>query len=295
MMRSTKSEAKPRLNAFSFEAIGTHWLIEHDLDSVTIGQFILDRIELFDKAYSRFREDSIVSKISQQGGTFALPDDAAVLFDLYDQLYESTSGLVTPLIGNTLSDAGYDARYSLSFTQKTVAPEMSFVMKREGNMVTLSEPVLIDIGAAGKGYLVDIIAGLITDAGATKFIINAGGDILVSSGDGMTQVALEHPKDASQAIGIASIRSGSICGSSIYLRSWGSHHHVINPKTGESPMHIQAVWVYAKNALTADGISTALFFEKPQKLKTRFDFEYAIMNADNSLHYSRNFPATFFE
>lgn len=296
MMHSIKSEAKLKLSTLSFEAIGTHWSIEHDGDTADIEQPVLDRIELFDKAYSRFREDSIIAQMAQAAGIYELPDDAARLFDFYDELYVATSGLVTPLVGSTLSDAGYDANYSLSFARKTIAPDLSSVLERADNVLTILSPVLIDVGAAGKGYLVDIVAELIIGKGITNFIINAGGDILVSSAIGdITQIALEHPRDASQAIGIASVKSGSICGSSIHLRAWGSHHHIINPNTGDSPMGIQAVWVYAKNALMADGISTALFFEDPDSLRQKFNFEYAIMKADDSLHYSTHFPATFFD
>lgn len=294
MTHSIKSEAKQRRSKLSFEAIGTHWLIEHDGDNADIEWSVLDRIERFDKAYSRFRGDSIVTHMAQVAGRYTLPEDAAVLFDFYDQLHAATSGLVTPLVGVTLSDAGYDANYSLSFMRRTIAPELGTIMKRDANIVTLSSPALIDVGAAGKGYLVDIVANLMTSKGVTSSIVNAGGDILVSGKSEMTQIALEHPRDTSQAIGVASIQSGSICGSSIHLRAWGSHHHIINPKTGASPMGIQAVWVYARDALTADGISTALFFEEPGTLREKFNFEYAIMKADDSLHHSTHFPATFF-
>lgn len=297
-MHLKKSETKQKLNKFSFEAIGTQWHIEYSGADVTTGieQLVLDRIELFDKVYSRFRSDSIITRMSKSAGEYELPEDSVKLLDFYDHLYRVTSGDVTPLIGDTLADAGYDATYSLRSKHKTPALAPEEVYERKQNVITMKRPAIIDVGAVGKGYLIDIVHVLLKDHGVTSVIINAGGDIAVSVEKNVpVQIALEQPKNTSQAIGIATFHQGSLCGSSIYLRKWGSRHHIINPRTAESPMHIQAVWVYAKNTALADGLSTALFFTPAEKLKQHFDFEYAIMNADGSLVYSQDFPASFFD
>ena len=104
---------------YIFEAIGTQWQIDFDLTlsevrSAQLLAKIKDRIEVFDKNYSRFRSDSIVTKMSQKAGQYSLPDDAEPLFSLYKKLYDSTNGLFTPLIGQLLVESGYDEKYSLS-------------------------------------------------------------------------------------------------------------------------------------------------------------------------------------
>src|SRR3989338_5226434 len=101
-----------------FEAIGTHWNIELFNLSATVQtsvlkEKVLNRINEFDAIYSRFRDDSLVTKMSKAAGTYELPKDALPLLDLYQELYTLTNGLVTPLIGNALEQAGYDAAYSL--------------------------------------------------------------------------------------------------------------------------------------------------------------------------------------
>ena len=97
-----------------FEAIGTHWKIQiHDeiSDSLRSDIFALvhKRIAEYDKNYSRFRSDSLVTEMSKQIGVYTLPNDAKPMFDLYEQLYRLTNGSVTPLIGNLLEESGYDA------------------------------------------------------------------------------------------------------------------------------------------------------------------------------------------
>ena len=80
------------------------------------------RIERFDRDWSRFREDSVIRRISRQPGRHRLPDDAAPLLELYRQLYEATGGRVSPLVGRALESLGYDASYSLrpSSSRETV-------------------------------------------------------------------------------------------------------------------------------------------------------------------------------
>lgn len=296
-MHSKKLEPKLKLREFSFEAIGTHWHIEYEavIDASVIEQVVRDRIELFDKAYSRFRDDSVITRMSKRAGVYELPVDAAKLFDFYELLYKVTSGAVSPAIGNTLSDAGYDAEYSLGFKKKTIAPGLADTYSRKKNIMTMNSAVTLDIGAAGKGYLVDIVCALMKNHGVTNTVVNAGGDVAVYLETGsVQQIALQHPRDSSQAIGVAVLHTGSLCGSSIHLRNWGTHHHIIDPRTAESPLHTQAVWVYAESTMLADGLSTALFFTPAEKLRQSFDFEYAIIKADDSLVYSPKFPATFF-
>src|SRR5947209_20110339 len=115
MKRSNKSTSRHRppdagrLN-WQFDAIGTAWSIDvfqpvTDDEAAALQFAVQERIEAFDAAYSRFRSDSMVSEMAVRPGNYQLPEDAQPLFDLYLKLYQLTGGSVTPLIGNTLSDA----------------------------------------------------------------------------------------------------------------------------------------------------------------------------------------------
>ena len=69
---------------FAFEAIGTQWEIETPEPlGRGLRQRILERVERFDAIYSRFRPDSLVSRIAaaSAGGRFEFPDDSIALFD----------------------------------------------------------------------------------------------------------------------------------------------------------------------------------------------------------------------
>jgi FAD:protein FMN transferase len=296
-----------------FEAIGTVWNIEifqmlSADGTARLKAKVMRRVETFDKNYSRFRKDSLVTKMARHAGRYELPADARPLLGLYQSLYEHTAGAVTPLIGSTLSAAGYDAEYSLKPGKVSAPDSWDEALEYNFPTLTLKKPSLLDFGAAGKGYLVDIISGLLADEGLERFCVNAGGDIVYRTSDGQKlEIALEHPSDPTRAIGIARIHNQSLCGSAGNRRVWGTqdsgkvggtdagtYHHIINPHTLASPRHIQALWVTAETGLLADGLTTALFFTDAVSLQKHYTFEYAIVWADDSLEYSAHFPATFF-
>lgn len=296
MMPSKKSKTRPKPNIFTFEAIGTQWIIELQGRQfpASLQKRILERIDEFDVTYSRFRPDSLVTRISQVAGMYSLPSDAKPMLDLYNSLYNLTEGKMTPLIGQTLADAGYDADYSLQPKQLTQSPAWESTIHYTATTLTVVRPALLDFGAAGKGYLVDIIAKLLHGQGISSFVINAGGDMRVENIENPLRIGLEHPLDARQAIGVAEISRGSLCGSAGNRRRWADFTHIMHPKTLRSPDHILAVWVYATSTLLADGLTTALYFTSAENLQKAYTFEYAIMLADHSLQTSDNFPATFF-
>lgn len=284
----------------SFEAIGTHWVLDvYDVISENsqkeLLQEIHERIEKFDKSYSRFRNDSLVYQMSKAVGTYELPEDAQPLFDLYQKLYELTDGKFTMLIGNTMEQAGYDAQYSLKAGELSTPLPLSEVLKINYPNVEILQPVMIDVGAAGKGYLVDIVAGILESKGIKTFCVDAGGDIVYRNSDSFPlDVGLENPADTSQAIGIAKIVNQSLCASAGNRRKWEGFHHIINPDTLTSPEEVLATWTVASTALVADGLATCLFFDEPEKFAQDFEFEYLIFYKDGSVKKSDGFPAELF-
>jgi thiamine biosynthesis lipoprotein len=285
---------------YTFEAIGTHWIIDvpeipAPLPADSLLEKIQDRIEQFDLNYSRFRPDSLVTKMSQQAGTYKLPEDAKLLLDAYQQFYKVTGGAVTPLIGNTMEQAGYDANYSLVSGELTPLPTWEEVINYHYPNLEISRPVMLDFGAAGKGYLIDIIGQLLRSVDIHSFCIDAGGDMLQHTATGeILEVGLENPDDTSEAIGIAKIRNQSLCASSGNRRRWEGFHHIIDPRTLTSPKNILATWTVAETSLLADGLATCLFFTPPTQLESHFRFEYLILYKDRSIGRSEQFPAEIF-
>ncbi len=284
-----------------FEAIGTHWVIdlygEYTAEQVDLVYHkILERIAIFDKTYSRFRDDSVVSEMARTAGDYVLPDDAKELFAVYKKMYDVTHGLVTPLIGQVLVDAGYDAKYSL-IQKKPLTKPLGWdeVFSYTAPQIHMRVPALLDFGAAGKGYCVDVVSQVIEGYGIHAYCVDAGGDMRHRhvAGPALT-VGLEHPEDTTQVIGTVTLSNASLCGSAGNRRVWQNFHHVISPETLTSPQDILAVWVVADSTIVADALTTGLFFVSPDILRHHFTFEYVIIKSDYSCEKSDGFPGELF-
>lgn len=284
---------------FAFEAIGTSWKISIDQELSPAGRTalldkIMARIDRFDRSFSRFREDSDVTKWSRAAGAYPLPEDAAPLFALYRAMYDATGGAFTPLIGQTMVDAGYDANYSLK-PKDAIATPLAWdeAMVVGVDEIEIRRPALLDFGAAGKGHLVDLVGALLRDEGFASFCVDAGGDILCR-GPHPTRVGLENPSATDEAIGIATVRDGSVCGSAGNRRAWGGFHHTIDPRTLQSPTDVIATWAFAPTAAVADALSTCLYLVAPETLTGVAPFEYVVLHSDMRAVRSPGAPVELF-
>ena len=295
--RLSSLKQKPKYTQDTFQAIGTHWQIElwglASSQGKAVCQKIRDRITIFEATYSRFRDDSLIARMAENAGMYTLPDDAKRMLDMYQKMYHFTGGDVTPLIGQALSDAGYDKNYSLQPKSIQTVPTWEETMRYDFPLLEIKRPALLDFGGIGKGALIDIVSELIENEGAENFVVNAGGDMFCKN-EQCVDVALQDPRDSSQAIGVAHILHGALCGSAGTYRHWAQFTHILNPHTLKSPKQNEAVWVYAASALEADALTTALYFASASDLCKHFRFEYAIIKAGGSLEVSNNFPAEIF-
>ncbi len=283
---------------FDFDAIGTHWQIDtsEPLDEAT-RRAVSERIDSFDSVYSRFRADSLVTQIAAEAGRFDFPADAVDLFSLYDRLHSATQGAVDPLVGRDLERLGYDRAYTLQpATIPDVSPRASWVtdVTRHGTVVTTTRPVVIDVGAVGKGYLVDLVREVLEERGLDGLVVDASGD-LVHRGNRPIRVGLEHPLDPTKAIGVAEFANASLCASASNRRVWGDGlHHILDARTGNPARDVIATWVIAADTALADGLATALFFTGAHELANTFHFSYVRMYADGRAERSRYFPGELF-
>ena len=283
----------------TFEAIGTTWQIDiytplTSEKEAEVFDLIKKRIDEFDKVYSRFREDSVVTQMSKMTGEYILPEDSKLLFEIYFDLYKKTGGLFTPLVGDLLSDAGYDAKYSLEQKSDLKTPdELKEVLEFNYPKLLIKKPALLDFGAGGKGYLVDLVAKVLEENNISKYCIDAGGDILHKNNESL-RVGLENPNDFSQVIGVSNLYNRSLCGSAGSRRKWEDFNHIMNPKTLESVKDIVAVWVVADTALLADSLATCLFFVSPDDLVTEYNFECVILSNNGKCFVSKGFDGDVF-
>jgi thiamine biosynthesis lipoprotein len=286
----------PLPTAWRFDAIGTSWRIDtRDPLPAPVVDAVAQRIDRFDRDWSRFRSDSLVRRIATTPGRYVLPPDAPALLEFYRELYVATSGRLSPLVGRTLEALGYDAAYRLRANDDIPSvPAWDDALAWDGEALQTVRPVLLDVGAAGKGYLVDLVSDLLCEHGIDEHIVDASGD-LRSRGVPM-RIALEHPLDPRKAVGVAELADGAFCASATNRRSWGEGmHHVLDAATGRPVRGVLATWVLAPTALVADGIATALFVDPDPELVTREGAVFARMFDDGRVQASAHFPGEIFQ
>lgn len=298
---SSASESAVSLAHHRFEAIGTQWQIDtvEELSPAT-RQALTTVIDEYDYAFSRFRSDSLVSQAARQPGCHQLPAPAQQLGRLYRTLYELTDGAMTPLLAESLEHLGYGASYSLKAGEGFLAaPNWEAAIDWRGTELQTKMPVVLDLGAAGKGQLVDLLSQVLAEAGLDGFVVDASGDLFNSLPDALS-IALEHPYDARSAIGVvqlggANSRYRAICASASNRRSWGDGlHHVLDGGTGKPVHTVVATWALAADTMHADGLATALFFTDHSTLQQEFDFASVRLFSNGRAELSENFDGELF-
>ncbi|QNO37900.1 FAD:protein FMN transferase [Protaetiibacter sp. SSC-01] len=283
--------ADPLPHAWRFDALGTPWRIDTEeplADDVRAAA--RERVERFDRDWSRYRDDSLVTRIARQPGRYQLPDDAGPLLALYAELHAATGGRVSPLVGGALAAAGFGPRLA---GVPDAVPRFEDALAWDGTHLDTVAPVLLDVGAAGKGYLVDLVSALLAEAGVARSVVDGSGDLRIR--DVPMRVALEHPGDPTKAVGVAELHDGALSASAGNRRRLADGtHHVLDAVTGLPARDVLATWAVASDDLTADGAATALFFDVDPGWLERRGVEWVRMLSDGTLETSRGFPGEVF-
>lgn len=270
---ATASAGPAAPGRLAFEAIGTHWIIDtpaplpHDVAAA-----VHREIATFDATWSRFRTDSFVHDLARRPRRHHVDADGDAMLQVYATLAEATGGAVNPLVGHALEDLGYDAGYTLRPRTGPRGPVPAWAELGWDATTSTVHPVrslLLDVGAVGKGRLVDLVTAVLADAGTGPFTIDAGGDIRQVGGGGL-RVALEHPRDPRRAVGLVRLPAGggAVCASATNRRVWGDGlHHVLDARTGLPTTDVVATWAVAPTAMLADAAATAAFFLDPAAVR----------------------------
>lgn len=282
------------MSTWRFEAIGTRWEIETaDVLPPERRERVDTIIADFDAIWSRFRADSLVSRFATAAGSAPSPADAVAMLDAYLELSAATAGAVNPLVGESLTALGYDAAYSLVAREPRPAPDdWQRILTWDEEHLAVASAALIDVGALGKGRLVDLVTDALADV-AGDLVVDAGGDLTVR---GEARIGLEHPFDPTRAIGVATVRDQALCASAVNRRAWGDGllHHVLDARTGMPVRTWAATWAVGADAMHADAVATALFLDGGPALAERWDVEWVRMSTTGIAERSANAPVELF-
>lgn len=148
------------------------------------------------------------------------------------------------------------------------------------------------MGALGKGRLVDLVAEVLGEVPG-DLVVDAGGDMRARGAP--VRVGLEHPYDATKAIGVIELQDAPLCASAVNRRAWGDGlHHVLDARTGVPVRMWAATWALASDAMRADAVATALFFDGGPALAAAWGVHWVRMTTDGRVERSPGCPAELF-
>jgi len=129
----------------------------------------------------------------------------------------------------------------------------------------------IDLGAIGKGRVIDLAIDILRAHGLHDAVVNAGGKLraIGTAGGRAWRIGIRDPRHAATLGGVDIQGDESVSTSGDYERfammNGQRVHHLLDPRTGRPTTHTQAVTVLAADATTADGASTAIFLAGPSQ------------------------------
>lgn len=213
-------------------------------------QLLAEDLDLLDRAASRFRGDSEISRLASADGVpTAVSPLLAELIGVALAAARDTGGAVDPTLGRALVDCGYD----LDLAALPAARPDAVVRLRPrarwqdvhlaGTVLTMPPGMLLDLGASAKAHAADRAADRIAAELGCGVLVSLGGDVAARGtpppgGWSIRVTDAPTPLDADPAgpSQTVAISAGGLATSSTAARRWAygaaEMHHLLDPATG---------------------------------------------------------------
>ncbi len=161
-------------------------------------------------------------------------------------------------------------------------------MDAQGSRVRIPAGTTLDLGGIAKGYVVQKATEMLRQAGVSRAIINAGGDISVIGKrppDGQPwRVGVQDPAEPASLRWILALDDQCIVTSGDYQRYFEEDgqrwHHLLDPKSGYPARGLHSVTVVGDDIVSCDAAATAIFvlgWEEGRRLALELDGLEAIL------------------
>jgi len=222
---------------------------------------------------SLFREDSALSRLNREGRIDDAPDDLLELLAVARRIAEASGGAfdatVQPL-WRAWADAQREGRLP---TREAIAAARALVDWRgvvvEGRRVRLARPGMgVTLNGIAQGWAADRVRAVLADHGIAHALVDAGEYAMRGRDrEGLRwSLGLADPIDESRLM--ARLLADGRCvatSSNAQLRftADGRHHHILDPRTGDSPPEVIGVTVAAPSGAVADALTKVFFIAGP--------------------------------
>ena len=260
------------LHRFTFRAMAAENEIQvhadHALQAKDAANAAIAEIHRIETKYSRYRDDSVISRINAAAGGDAIKidDETARLLDFADACYRQSDGAFDVTSGVLRRAWRFDIPRVPA--DEELVPLLGLIgwqrVEREGSRVRLSLAGMeLDFGGFGKEYAVDRAAAVLREHGVAGAFVNLAGDLAIlgeQTGGVPWRVGVRHPRRDGELIAALPVASGAVATSGDYERfvevDGVRHCHVLDPRNGRSARGFQSVTVHATSCVVAGSAST---------------------------------------
>jgi FAD:protein FMN transferase len=233
--------------------------------------------------YSRYRADSVLSRINAAAGSGAFTEvdaETAHLLGFAEQLWRLSDGLFD--ITSGVLRRAWDFKTPSLPDAQTLQTLQALIgwRKVDWQAASATQPARVrltqagmelDFGGFGKEYAADRAAALLMGAGVQHGYVNLGGDLRLMGPqpDGQAwQIGITHPRQAGAFAASLSLLSGALATSGDYERYFelgGQRYcHILNPQTMQPARYWQSISVVAPVCTAAGAISTIAMLKQEQ-------------------------------
>ncbi len=257
---------------YRFFALGSPCEVRFDCDdpgvAAALGPIAAQEAARIEVTYSRYRPDSLLSRVNQsQGRPVAVTPEMAALLGYAAECHAISDGLFDISCGVLREVWTFDGSDRVPSDEAVAAllPRIGWnKIQITPSHITLPTGMEIDFGGLGKEYAVDRAVMLLRAETEIPFLVNFGGDLRVSGPrrDGQAwRIAIEGVDPGEDSQGVIQIRQGALTTSGDarrFLQKDGVRYsHILNPRTGwpvENPP--RSVTVAAATCMEAGILST---------------------------------------
>lgn len=217
-----------------------------------------------------------------------------------DELWKQTDGAFDVAIGKIIDLVGFENNSPrLPLPQEVIKAVKNVGWKKirltDPNVLFKPKNVKISFNAIVPGYAADKCSQILEENGIKNYLVNVGGEIFAEGKD--WKIGIQHPRKQNELLGAIVANGFGVSTSGDYQQYFKKDGkrftHIFNPVTGYPANQCEAVTIIAKDALTADALSTGIFVLGPikgmnliEKLK---DVEGIIIDTTGTIHESSGF------
>jgi len=301
----------PALFRFKFHAMAA----EHELQLFASSAQLAERaakaaiadVARIEVKYSRYRDDSVTTRINRAAGrgrvaidaeTAALLRYADQCFRLSEGRFDITSGVLRRVWDFRARPAHVPSSDALAAALTSIGwadvewDDQGILLPREG--------MELDFGGIGKEYAADRVATICSAHGIAHALVNLGGDVRAIGGqpDGSPwRVGIRDPRAPNRAVALLEVDDGAVATSGDYERYFDldgrRYCHILDPRSGMPVVHWRSVSVVAPLCVVAGSCATIamLFEERAPAFLDAQQFYYLAIDATGKLHRSAHSKA----